>query len=140
MIPNCVVEKSLSDPAVILCVDDELAALQLRAVILSLAGYESLTAASAEDALNTLRFRRVDLVIVDQMLPGLSGTEVIGKIKKLRPELPVVLLSGLVEPPEGAEQADLFITKGLPPQQFLEQIGELLKHRRSCPPDRLRPF
>jgi DNA-binding response OmpR family regulator len=58
---------------VILCVDDEVPALEIRCLILSIAGYEVLTAADGVDALELFRCIPVDLVIADYWLPGLDA-------------------------------------------------------------------
>lgn len=58
-----------STTPVILCVDGEPVALQVRALILSIAGYRVLTATTGEDALRVFRLNPVDLVIIDLWQP-----------------------------------------------------------------------
>jgi CheY-like chemotaxis protein len=115
----------LSKTRVILCVDDDVAALALRCLVLSSAGYEVLTADGAA-ALELFRCIRVDLVITDCWLPGLTGTQVAAEMKQLKPTIPIVLFSGLVEAPRGSDHTDLAITKGLPAIEFLREVGKLL--------------
>jgi CheY-like chemotaxis protein len=116
----------LSNPRVILCVDDEVAALALRCLVLSSAGYEVLTATDGAAALELFRCIEVDLVITDHRLPGLTGAQVAAEMKRLKPAIPVVLFSGLVEAPPGSEHADLVITKGMPVVEFLHEVGKLI--------------
>ena len=116
----------LSKTSVILCVDDDVAALALRCLVLSSVGYEVLTAADGAAALELFRSIRVDLVITDYWLPGLTGTQVAAEMKRLKPVIPIVLFSGLVEAPLGSDHADLVITKGMPAVEFLREVGKLL--------------
>ena len=116
----------LSRTRVILCVDDDAAALALRCAVLSSAGYEVLPAADGAAALELFRRIQVDLVITDYCLPGLTGMQVAAEMKRLKPAIPIVLFSGLVEAPLGSEHADLVITKGMPAVEFLREVGKLL--------------
>ena len=67
--------------------------------------------------------RPVDLVITDYWLPGLTGVQVIAEMKRLNPAIPVILFSGAVEAPPGSELADRVITKGMPVEELLSEIG-----------------
>ncbi len=116
----------MSNTPVILCVDDEVPALALRRLVLSSAGYEVLTAADGAGALELFRSILVDLVILDHWLPGLTGVEVAAAMKRLKPSIPVILFSGEVEAPPGSEFADLVITKGVPVESLLSEIGKLI--------------
>lgn len=81
---------------VVLVVDDDEILLELATLELALLGYEALTARSAEDALSILRTpARVDLLFTDYRLPRASGSELGVAAKSLRPQLPVLLTSGL---------------------------------------------
>jgi CheY-like chemotaxis protein len=128
VIPESPVPKRecLSNPHVILCVDDEVAALALRRLVLSTAGYEVLTAADGVAALELFRCIHVDLVITDHRLPGLTGTQLAAEMKRLKPAIRIVLFSGLVEAPLGSEHVDLVITKGMPAVEFLREVGKLI--------------
>jgi len=64
---------------------------------LSLLGYEACTAASGHEALEFLRSQRVDLVLTDQGMPGLSGLELTRAVAHMLPHVPVVLLTGLTD-------------------------------------------
>lgn len=81
--------------ATILIVDDEPDLLELLSMNLSMDGYEILTAATAAEALESIGKQRPDLVLLDVMLPDMSGIQLTGKIKNT-PEtatLPVILLT-----------------------------------------------
>jgi CheY-like chemotaxis protein len=118
--------KCLSNTGVILCVDDEVAALALRSLVLTSAGYEVLTAADGVAALELFRCIEVDLVITDYWLPGISGAQMAAEMKRLKPAVPIVLFSGLVEAPPGNEHVDLIITKGMPVVELLREVGQLI--------------
>jgi len=110
----------------ILCVDDDRAGLTSRSLVLCGAGYDVLTAECGEAGLRLFREHAVDLVITDHFLPDLQGDELIASMKRLKPEVPVILLTGSLDPTSGAGLADLVIVKGTHPRDFLEQVAEIL--------------
>jgi CheY-like chemotaxis protein len=114
---------------VILCVDDECIALNLRKAVLEKWGYTVVPANSGKEALQLIERQPVDLVLTDLLMPGLSGTDVAREIKRLRPDVPVVLLSGVNEIPEDANIADMFLSKVEGPQVMLEKISQMLTAR-----------
>jgi putative nucleotidyltransferase with HDIG domain len=64
---------------------------------LNLLGYQVVTAASGDEALELLRSQRMDLVLTDQGMPGLSGLDLTRAVTLMHPHLPVVLLTGLTD-------------------------------------------
>jgi len=122
----------LSGVPVILCVDDDPTGLTARRLLLSLAGYVVLTAINGTIALKRFSCNHVDLVITDPLLPDFTGGQLASEMKQLKPEVPVVLLTGLVEPPPGFELADILLSKGMTPPEFLAEIAKLLPKPRSA--------
>lgn len=61
------------------------------------------------------------------MLQDVPGAQLIDEMKRLKPDVPFLMLSGLPDAPEGAERADMFVTKGMSPPDFLAAIQKLLK-------------
>jgi len=118
------------NPTVILCVDDDPAGLMARRLVLSIAGYEVLTACSGEAAVRILGSHHVDLVITDHFLPGFAGAEIMLSMKQLKPEVLVVLLTGTPVLPPGTELADLILIKGIAPPEFLAAIAKLVETRQ----------
>jgi two-component system, OmpR family, response regulator CpxR len=117
----------ISDPkAVILCVDDEENALTLRKRVLQKAHYEVLTALSGREALAILASRRVDLVLTDHLMPGITGLELARQVKSQHPGIQVVLLSGVNEIPAGADVADAFLSKVEGPGSLCEKLAAVL--------------
>ena len=84
---------------VILTVDDEEHILELISYNLELNGYEVLKALTGEEALEILDQHQVDLVLLDRMLPGIDGIEVLKQIRgdKNKKDLPVILLTAKSE-------------------------------------------
>jgi len=111
---------------VILCVDDEENPLILRKLVLQKHGYEVVTARSGKEALDILAKRSIHLVLSDIMMPGMTGTELTRHIKKLHPQLPVILISGVNEIPEEASYADLFLSKVEGPAAMCAKISQIL--------------
>ena len=116
----------MSNTLVILCVDDEPVGLLARRLLLSIAGYTVLTAESGDVALRLFNCNHVDLVLTDHLLPDLTGSQLASEMKRRKPEVPIVLLTGLAAPPSEFAYADLLITKGTTPPEFLAAIANLL--------------
>jgi len=116
--------------ASILCVDDEEIPRTLRALVLRKQGYEVITVASGSAALQELAVRHFDLVLTDQLMPGMTGTELAKKIKSATPSLPVVIISGVNELPADAALADRFISKIEGPEALFSGIANVLERHR----------
>jgi CheY-like chemotaxis protein len=119
---------------IILCVDDEENALILRRLVLEKSGFEVLTASSAREAQEVLATRSVDLILSDQLMPGVTGTELARTVKAMYPQIPFVLVSGVNEMPEGIELTDMFISKLEGPVILIQKITELMTGRRHMTP------
>ena len=116
----------MSKSRVILCADDDATALAVRSQILSRAGYIVLTASDGAAALELFKCIRADLIIMDHGLAGISGKQVAAEMKRLKPAVPIVLLSSSMEPHLWSEHADLLITSGMPAAEFLRAVGKLI--------------
>jgi CheY-like chemotaxis protein len=116
---------------VILCVDDEEIPRTLRAMVLTRQGFTVLSAVSAAQALELLDQHHVDLVLTDQMMPGMLGTELTKLVRALRPQLPIIIVSGVNEIPDDAIFADRFVSKVEGPEALFRNITEVLAHYRS---------
>jgi CheY-like chemotaxis protein len=127
-------EAVVPQKTIILCVDDEENALILRRMVLEKSGFEVLTASSAREAQEVLATRSVDLILSDQLMPGITGTELARTVKTMYPQIPFVLVSGVNEMPEGIELTDLFISKLEGPVILIQKITQLLTGRRALTP------
>lgn len=113
----------------LLCVDDNQTALQVRKLVLESAGYTVLVASDSVAAMEIFSSSAVDMVVSDHFLQDGTGIELAAAMKKLKPDVPIAIISGMVEAPEGMEHADLFICKGDSPLEVLEKIAELFNGR-----------
>jgi CheY-like chemotaxis protein len=89
-----------------------------------------MTAASATLALELLSSHKIDLLLTDYLMPGLTGTELARAAKSIYPELPVILLSGVTELPPGIEHVELFVSKVEGPQSMCEKVAAVLSAYR----------
>ena len=111
----------------ILCVDDEEIPRTLRRLVLQKQGYEVVPASSGTQALELLSARTFDLVLTDQMMPGMTGVELTRRIKTNTPQLPVVIISGVNELPSDSHLADRFISKIEGPEALFRTVAEVLE-------------
>ena len=118
---------------VILTVDDEEHILELISYNLELNGYEVLKALTGEEALEILDQHQVDLVLLDRMLPGIDGIEVLKQIRgdKNKKDLPVILLTAKSEEFDkvvGLEiGADDYICKPFGVHELIARIKAVLR-------------
>jgi PAS domain S-box-containing protein len=99
-------------PITILVVDDDPLVLVNTAAMLDDLGHRVIEASSGHQALQLLRrTESIDLVIADQMMPNMTGIELIAAIRADRPDMPVVLSTGYGELPAGADPGLLKISK-----------------------------
>ena len=111
----------------ILCVDDEDIPRTVRRLVLQKQGYTVLAAASGREALELLEAGGISLVLSDQMMPGMTGTELTKSIKANCPSMPVILISGVNEIPPDAIYADRFVSKVGGPELLFRTVAEVLK-------------
>jgi len=115
--------------ATILCVDDEQTALQLRKTLLESAGYKVLAVKSGAQAIKLFDSEAVDAAILDYWMADMNGLNVAREIRKIRPKLPVIILSAYGELlDESLGLANVWIRKGEEdPQYLLSQLEQLLE-------------
>jgi CheY-like chemotaxis protein len=116
---------------VILCVDDEPNALILRKLVLQRAGYEVVTANSGKQALEVAGSRSIDLLLSDQLMPGMTGTQLAKEIRLIAPKARIVLISGVNEMPPDASVADVFLSKVEGPDALCSTVASALSAPRS---------
>lgn len=119
----------------ILCVDDDAQSLSVRKVLLETRGYRVICCTSAEEALQAFEFGGIDIVLSDVVMPGMSGTELIAKLKAQSPTLPAILFTGKSNIYDQDQIADVFVPKGMcTPAELLERIRLLLVRKRGPKP------
>jgi CheY-like chemotaxis protein len=110
---------------IILCIDDDEAILSYEKALLERSGYAVLTASSPQRGLRLAATCKCDAVLLDYEMPGMNGDEVALAIKRLRPELLVILLSGSDVPTHALASVDAFVPKLEASRQLLPVIAEL---------------
>jgi len=122
---------SLRNAPVILCIDDHLSGLVGRQALLEQCGYRVLPASGAREGLDLFRKNSVTAVIVDYHMPGMNGDVVAAKMKNIRGEVPIMLLSAYTSPPRGKLKAiDRFLSKSESPASFISAVEIMLQNRR----------
>lgn len=112
--------------ATILCIDDEPSALQTRKLLLESEGHRVIGAGSGQEGLRLLASDNFDLVILDYWMSGMNGIDVARQIKAMRPDVPIIMLSGFGElPGEAIGLAERWILKGNARQELLKAILDL---------------
>ncbi|RLC02231.1 MAG: sigma-54-dependent Fis family transcriptional regulator [Deltaproteobacteria bacterium] len=114
----------------ILIVDDEKNYPKIIGEILGEEGYTSLTASSGMEALDYLNTEIIDLVLTDVKMPGISGIQLLEKIKEINPDIPVIIMTayGSVEKAVEAmhKGAYTFILKPFENQALIAHIAKAI--------------
>jgi len=109
----------------ILCLDDDVAILRYEKMLLEKHGYAVITAASAQQGLRLATMCECDAVLLDYEMPGMNGNEVASEIKRIRPDLSIILLSGSEVPTYALALVDAFVPKLEASRELLPMIAEL---------------
>ena len=107
----------------ILWVDDEIDSLKSQIIFLKNKGYSVTPLTNGHDALELLREKDIDVVLLDESMPGLTGLETLSRIKQIDGHVPVVMITkneeeNLMEDAIGSQIAD-YLIKPVKPQQIL---------------------
>jgi len=102
----------------------------VREQLLEMHGFLVLTASSGTEGLRLLSDgQTVDLVLLDYVLPVMSGSQIAEELKRLYPGVPIVLISGFQELPETLlEMVDGYVRKGQDPEVVIRTITQALAH------------
>lgn len=117
-----------ADP-IILVVDDDKAVCNLTGSMLELKGYNVLCASNGEEAVNLFETfgPRIKLLVIDIVMPTMSGPIIAQRLREVRPDLPVLFVSGLIKPPhfQGLTE-EWFLRKPYTQRLLINKIRELL--------------
>jgi CheY-like chemotaxis protein len=113
----------------ILCIEDDELYLTLRKKVLEQNGFDIIGVTKTADALKTLREAPVCATISDHMLQGTTGLELAKEMKKVRPDVPIILFSGTVPPSMSA--VDVYVNKGEPMAEFLRIVRDVVQRYSS---------
>src|SRR5690349_12167577 len=124
----------LNPPKSILWVDDEGELLEPHRIFLRSKGYTVEWASNADDAIELLRRRPFDILLLDEQMPGKRGLEVFRDVRELAPSLPVVMVTKSEEDSTlkeaiGANVRD-YLVKPINPRQVLSVITRVLEGPR----------
>ena len=117
----------------ILWVDDEIELLKAHIIFLEKKGYEVKTVSNGPDAIDQCRQQTFDLILLDEMMPGLSGLETLQQIKEIQPATPVVMCTkseeeNIMDQAIGSKIAD-YLIKPVNPSQILLSLKKNI-HRK----------
>ena len=117
----------------LLWADDEMELLRAHLLFLEKKGYEVVTVTNGTDAIEECRNRTFDLVLLDEMMPGISGLETLQHIKEIAPQTPVVMVTkseeeDIMNQAIGQQIAD-YLIKPVNPNQILLTLKKNI-HRR----------
>jgi CheY-like chemotaxis protein len=119
----------------ILWADDEMELLKPHILFLTGKGYEVITAVSGDEALDVVRENRnIDAVLLDENMPGITGLETLTKIKQLRSDLPVIMITKseeehIMDDAIGGKIAD-YLIKPVNPNQIILSLKKTLDNKR----------
>jgi CheY-like chemotaxis protein len=108
----------------LLCIEDDPMHLLLRRKVLEQDGYDVIGVTTASAALETLREAPICCTIADHMLQGSTGVELAAQMKKIKPDVPIVLFSGNL--PKHLRSIDVYVNKGEPTDAFLNIVHDVV--------------
>lgn len=121
----------------VLVVDDEAPIREMISVALEMAGYECIGAESGQDALSIITDQKPDMILLDWMMPNMSGVELARRLRKdeVTSDIPIIMLTAKGEEENkvmGLEAGvDDYITKPFSPRELVARLKAVL--RRSTP-------
>src|SRR6187431_174969 len=118
----------------ILWVDDEMESLQSQILFLKNKGYEVNALSNGFDAIDYVKENPVDIVLLDESMPGITGIETLAKIKEVNQQIPVVLITkneteNLMDEAIGSQISD-YLIKPVNPNQVLLSLKKIIDNKR----------
>lgn len=122
----------------ILVVDDEVGILKSMKRMLRGEKYRTFLSSSAEEALELLKIESIDIIISDQRMPGMTGTEFLSIVREEHPDIIRILFSGYLEFESLISAINVasikkFVTKPWDSEELLTLLDELLSARGTSP-------
>jgi DNA-binding NtrC family response regulator len=130
-------------PRTILVVDDEAAQRRLLGGFVESLGFRAQEASSAEEALEAIRGRSPDMVLLDVRLPGVSGIEALAEIRKIADKLPVLLITAYADLRQAVAAvksgADDYLAKPVDLEELETAISDAIGPAKTAPGDKPLP-
>lgn len=120
--------------ATILWVDDEMESLQSQKIFLENKGYEVHTLTNGFEAIDFVKEHAVDVVLLDETMPGITGLETLQKIKEVNSQVPIVMITkneteNLMDDAIGSQITD-YLIKPVNPNQVLLSLKKIIDNKR----------
>ena len=119
-----------SDGPLVLVVDDDARLREFMRVNLEMEGYTVREAASAEEALEAIEDSAPELVLLDVVMPGVDGWQMLQRMQERHGSIPVIMFSGKVDEQAASDAEERgargFIGKPFDPQQLIERAKQLV--------------
>jgi CheY-like chemotaxis protein len=120
--------------AKILWVDDEIESLQSQKLFLQNKGYDVHTLTNGFEAIDYIKENVIDVVLIDESMPGITGLETLAKIKEINSQIPVVLITkneteNLMNEAIGSQISD-YLIKPVNPNQVWLSLKKIIDNRR----------
>src|ERR1700710_143266 len=120
--------------AKILWIDDEMESLKSQIMFLENKGYEVKSLSNGFDAIDYVKDNLVDVVLIDESMPGITGLETLAKIKEINSQIPVVLITkneteNLMNEAIGSQISD-YLIKPVNPNQVWLSLKKIIDNRR----------
>lgn len=117
----------------LLWVDDEIELLRAHIIFLQKKDYEVITVSNGTDAIEQCQQQTFDLILLDEMMPGISGLETLQRIKEIQPQTPIVMVTkseeeNIMDQAIGQKISD-YLIKPVNPMQILLTLKKHI-HRR----------
>src|SRR3982074_1234288 len=120
--------------AKILWVDDEMESLKSQIMFLENKGYEVKSLSNGFDAVDYVKENEVDVVLLDESMPGITGLETLQKIKEINTQIPIVLITkneteNLMDEAIGSQISD-YLIKPVNPNQVWLSLKKIIDNKR----------
>ena len=120
--------------AKILWVDDEMESLKSQIMFLENKGYDVKSLSNGHDAIDYVKENFVDVVLLDESMPGITGLETLQKVKEINSQIPIVLITkneteNLMDEAIGSQITD-YLIKPVNPNQVWLSLKKIIDNRR----------
>ena len=120
--------------AKVLWVDDEIDLLKIQILYLEEKGHTVFTANNGYDAIETVKKNNFDIIFLDENMPGISGLDVLTEVKRLKPSIPVVMVTkneeeDIMDDAVGSKIDD-YLIKPVNPKQIILSIKKNVEHKQ----------